>query len=226
MKKLLLSLAAVITSGLSYGQSIDSVTVPSVIQMGTTIQVGFVYTSSAAPSSFQVQIFKQNGSGEPNYASGSSVVNGGYTPLSEAPGGNGFSGVLTFDIPAVDSSPEISRFVPGGTNDYVWFIKMTVNGTDYYYNPKPLISFTAATLATQNFSAIGGSEMYVSNASKSLVVNQSNLKSESAAVYDVTGRAVTTIKNLKQTTSHDLSSLRKGVYFIVTNDKRKLKFAL
>jgi hypothetical protein len=234
MKKLLLSLSALLVSGLSFGQSIDAVTAPTVIQMGTAVTFGFTYTSAVAPTEFQIQIFKRSltdPSGVDFPSGGHDLLNKGYqTPLPAAPGGGGIAGPFTVNLPAVDNPtpPSYSPLVivPGGTDNYVWFIKMVVNGVSYEYNPKPLVSFTAATLATQSFSAISGSEMYVSNASKSLVVNQSNLKSESASVYDVTGRAVTTIKNLKQTASHDLSSLRKGVYFIVTNDKRKLKFAL
>jgi hypothetical protein len=77
-----------------------------------------------------------------------------------------------------------------------------------------------------NSVAINSSEMFVSNTSKSLNVNASNLKSDSARIVDMTGRVVASIKNLKQAASFDLSNLRNGVYSVVTNDNRKLKFAL
>jgi hypothetical protein len=220
MKKLLL-LALSLSCGIIYSQNaITFVNAPAAIQLNTNASVTIGYIADVA-GTYQFQVYKKLPNGTIDWDTPEplkSIFAAGVLPA--APTG----GTLTSNPTDLYCDP--TKMVVG--NDYIWFIKINFGGTpagDITPATYPSTSIVT-TLSTQSFSAINSSEMYVSNASKSLVVDQSNLKSESASVYDVTGRAVTTIKNLKQTASHDLSSLRKGVYFIVTNDKRKLKFAL
>ncbi|MBP7470444.1 MAG: T9SS type A sorting domain-containing protein, partial [Flavobacterium sp.] len=73
-------------------------------------------------------------------------------------------------------------------------------------------------------SFVNPSEMYVNKATKSLVVNKSGVY-ESASVYDVTGKKVMNI-NLANASNVDLSKLTTGVYILVTNDNKTIKFML
>ena len=68
--------------------------------------------------------------------------------------------------------------------------------------------------------------MYVSHDLKSLVVNTTNVASESASVYDMMGKKIISIDNLKEQDSFDFSTIGNGVFVLLTNDNRKLKFVL
>jgi hypothetical protein len=157
-------------------------------------------------------------------------VNGGYksTPYSVSidnialPSGDK-SGTLTVEIP---SNFPLSSTLTNG-DFYQWNLTMLTFPGFGYVGEAPAIGpvTVQAALGTIDYS-IASSEMFVSNSSKSLNVDASNLKAGSLRIVDMTGREVKSIKNLKASASHDLSGLRSGVYVAVTDDNRKLKFAL
>lgn len=191
---------------------IASFTAPVEALRNSNASVTINYTANVA-GQYQFQVFPKNADNSINFgAGGTSIFAGGVLPA--APTGGTFT-----------SSPTDLYVDPAfALGDYIWFIKITVGGTDYFTATNQLISIVT-TLNTNSFS-IDVSELFVNSKLKTLEVNRTNLKSESAKIYDITGKLVVNISKLQNTSTLSLSNLNKGVYVLVTNDNRKLKFLL
>jgi hypothetical protein len=215
MKRKLLLLAVLFVSVIGFAQNqITAGNAPATAAVGETISAGFTYDAIAA-GTCQIQLFKTDASGNINYSAGTDVYFVG--PVSA---GTGMTISNTFTVP---NTVMPTSTLPSG-QVYKWFFKLSVGGTDYYAaNPETTIT---SGLKTNDLTKVSSKEMFMDNKSRRLMVNTSNVTSDSAKIYDITGKRVTTIANLKQTQSVDLSNLKKGVYILVTNDNRSLKFAL
>jgi Secretion system C-terminal sorting domain len=196
------------------------------VEQGGTITLNFTYTADGAYAT-QFQIFETSGSASNLFDAGDANGSpGGITVdntafVSEI--GIGLSGSVDLVVPAtfglsVDLvSPKIYRM----------FGKLSATGGDTYFNPYPVVTVVeAGTLGVRILDKVSANEMFVNSASKSLEVNTANVKVNKAIVYDMTGRVVSTINNLKGVSSIDLSGLNKGVYVLKADNNKSIKFAL
>lgn len=205
---------------------------PSAVEQNQNISVSFTYTSTVEVPDFQIKLIFVDGNGDEVPMTDSQVyVGNGYLGNAPQP-----ANVLTGPnrLP-IASSPTTVVFntwinpstVPVGTN-YKWFVNLNGGanpGFNVFGQNAPVAVVAEGALNTVNFS-INNDEMYVSHDLKSLVINTTNVVSNSAIVYDVMGKKIVTIENLKEQASFDFSSLGNGVFVLLTNDNRKLKFVL
>lgn len=205
---------------------------PSEVEQNQNISVSFTYTSTVEVPDFQIKLIFVDGNGDEVPMTDSQVyVGNGYLGNAPQP-----TNVLTNPnrLP-IATSPTTVVFntwinpstVPVGSN-YRWFVNLN-GGTDPGFNvfgPNAPVNVVAeGALNTNNFS-ISNDEMYVSHELKLLMVNTNNVSSESASVYDITGKKMVAVDNLKDQTSFDFSVLGNGIFVLLTNDNRRLKFVL
>lgn len=214
MKLKLLIISIVYVMGFtSHSQNgISSFTAPSQAALNTNASVTINYNADVE-GQYQFQVFPKNPDNSINFgAGGTSIFAGGILPA--APTG----GVFT-------SSPTDLYVAPNFMlGDYIWFIKITVGGVDYFTASNQLVSIVA-TLSTNSFS-IDSNELFINHKLKSLEINNIKLGSKSASIYDITGKKALDSIKLNDNTSVDISNLQTGVYVLVTNDNRRLKFVL
>jgi hypothetical protein len=202
---------------ISFAQNaIVSRSFPATVSQGqTSVNVSFNYTATAA-GTFVIQLYLS-----PDGVTLGGPVNGTYTS------GNNIVATATPKTigVAVSLPPDLYLATDIAPVTYVWLLKMTVNGVDYQgSNPTYIpLSVTAPLSVAQN--TISTSEMFVNTVQKALVITGETV-SETARIYDLTGKVVTTLKNLKSASNFDLSGLDNGIYILVTDDKRNFKFAL
>jgi hypothetical protein len=193
--------------------AITSVNAPGQVAINTNASVTINYVANAE-GTYQFQVFPKNTDNSINFAAGGTTIfAGGTLPIATS------GGVFT-------SNPT-DLFVDSNTvtvGNYIWFIKITVASVDYFAPMNPLVS-VVTTLSANSF-LIDSKEMFVNHKLKSLEINTTNLASESAIIYDITGKRVQNLIKLKETKFVDLSNLHRGIYILVTNDNRKLKFIL
>jgi hypothetical protein len=221
MKKNLLLLSALFVSVLSFGQAfgtLSNVVYPTTATPGQALTITFTYTSTVA-TAYEFQILAKDLATPANTIYGTN-----YAYVNMALPATAIPVNVTANI-TVSPSAALSASLPNATiSKYIWFGKLdytapTGDPDVYTGNPDMIIS---APLSVNSFN-INSDEMYVTSA-KSLVV-KGNVNAESAIIYDMTGRSVASVKNLRAS-NIDLSALRNGVYFLVDNNKRTFKFAL
>ena len=212
-KKILLTATLVATS-FGYAQNtMTAVDFPTSVALGSTQTVKFNYTASEA-GTCEIQIVPLKANGDTEY-DGSMCYKTGI-PLPAA----ATTTLFTTTVNIASAIPQ--NFIDAGYTSYRWFAWIKVgNATTYLQSATQYVSFTGG-LGLESF--VNPSEMYVNNATKSLVVNKSGVY-ESASVYDVTGKKVMNI-NLANASNVDLSKLTTGVYILVTNDNKIIKFML
>lgn len=71
---------------------------------------------------------------------------------------------------------------------------------------------------------VNGVAVYPNPVKSKLFIDNSKLQAKSLVIYDVAGRTVRRIANLDQVKSIDVENLNQGMYFLVTNNKKQLKF--
>lgn len=212
-KKILLTATLVATS---FGYAQDTMTAvdfPTSVALGSTQTVKFNYTASL-DGTCEIQIVPLDANGNTVYDGAMSYKTG--IPLPAA----ATTTLFTTTVNIASAIPQ--KFIDAGYTSYRWFTYITVAGvTTYLQSATQYVNFTGG-LGLESF--VNPSEMYVNKATKSLVVNKSGVY-ESASVYDVTGKTVMNIK-LTNASNVDLSKLTTGVYILVTNDNKKIKFML
>ena len=215
MKRKLLLLTVLFACATGFAQNqITTTNAPATAAVGENIIAGFTYDSTVA-GSCQIQLFKTDSAGNINYGAGTDMF---FT--SPVPAGTGLTVAPTF---TVSNTVMPTNTLPTGQG-YKWFFKLSVGGTDYYgSNVETTIT---APLATNEFGKVSSNEMFIDNKSKRLIINTNNVTSDSAIIYDLNGRKVTAISNLKQKQMIDLSSLPNGVFILVTDDNKTLKLGL
>jgi hypothetical protein len=234
MKKNLLLLSAFLLSAIGFCQNSIQMTDATdiTVEEGTTLSFEITYSADAVYST-QFQLFSSKGT------PGNIFSLGGQTGLSPqntsfmTAVGSGQTQMIDIVIPSAFplSSTLVSPF------KYWIFGKIAIpaavtpthpaDNDDTYFNPYPVVIIVAkGTLGVRLLDKINSNEMFVSSSSKSLVVNTANVTANSAKVYDMTGRVVSTINNLKGASSVDLSGLNKGVYVLKADNNKSIKFAL
>lgn len=215
MKRKLLLLTVLFACATGFAQNqITATNAPATAAIGQSIIAGFTYDATAA-GSCQIQLFKTDASGNINYGAGTDMF---YT--AAVPAGTGQTIAPTFIV----SNTVMPTNTLSAGQVYKWFYKLSVGGTDYY-GSNVQTTITSA-LATKEFGTVSSNEMFIDNKSKQLMINTSKVTSDGAKIYDLNGKKVTTITNMKQTPSVDLSSLPHGVFILVTDDNRTLKLGL
>ena len=213
-KKILLTATLVATS---FGYAQDTMTAnsfPTSVPLGSTQTVKFNYTASADATA-EIQIVPLDAGGNTVYDGAMSYKTGIQVPAAAT------TTVFTTTVNIASAIPQ--KFIDAGYTSYRWFTWIKVGSTTtYLQSATQFVSFTGGTMRVESF--VNPSDMYVNNAAKSLVVNKSGIY-ESASVYDVTGKMVMNIK-LANASNVDLSKLNTGVYILVTNDNKKIKFML
>ena len=211
-KKIFLTATLVATS-FGYAQNtMTAVDFPTSVALGSTQTVKFNYTASEA-GTCEIQIVPLDANGNTVYNGAMSYQTG--IPLPAA----ATTTLFTTTVSIASAIPQ--SFKDAGYTSYIWFAWIKVGGATTYLQSTQYVSFTGG-LGLESF--VNPSEMYVNKATKSLVVNKSGVY-ESASVYDVTGKTVMNIK-LTNASNVDLSKLTTGVYILVTNDNKKIKFML
>ncbi|WP_445455358.1 hypothetical protein [Flavobacterium sp. HNIBRBA15423] len=205
---------------------------PEAVEQNQNITLSFTYTSTVEVYDFQIKLLILDGNGDEMTMSDSQVyVGSGYLGNAPQP-----TNVLTGPnrLPIASTPTTVTFYswinpstVPVGTN-YRWNVNLN-GGTDPGFNVfgpyAPVTVVPEGSLGVKDFS-INKDEMYISHELKSLVVNTSNVASESASVYNIMGKKIVSIDNLKEQASFDFSTLGNGVFVLLTNDNRTLKFVL
>jgi hypothetical protein len=229
MKKNLLLLSAFLLSAVGFAQNgITSVAnMPAGGGQGDPITVSFDYKSDV-DGTFQTQVFKTLANGNIDYTNGgTNIYKGSFSGpgqdfLPAAPSG----GTMTFDLTVPAAQTLSVDLSPAGVV-YKWFVKAVVSSVDLYAaNPVFIVDVQGTFLGVKAQFQADSREMFINSASKSLIVNTASIKSDSAKIYNMSGKVVKTIANLKEFSSVDLSGLNKGVYVIQTNTFKAIKFAL
>ncbi len=212
-KKILLTATLVATS-FSFAQTMTAVDFPTSVALGSTQTVKFNYTASE-DGTCEIQIVPLKENGDTVYDGAMCYKTG--IPLPAA----ATTTLFTTTVNIASAIPQ--KFIDAGYTSYRWFTYITVAGSPtYLQSATQFVSFTGGTMGLESF--VNPSEMYVNKAAKLLIVNKSGVY-ESANVYDVTGKTVMNIK-LTNASNVDLSKLTTGVYILVTNDNKKIKFML
>ncbi|TRX16611.1 T9SS type A sorting domain-containing protein [Flavobacterium franklandianum] len=213
-KKILLTATLVATS---FGYAQDTMTAvdfPTSVALGSTQTVKFNYTASV-DGTCEIQIVPLDANDNTVYDGAMSYKTGIPVPAAAT--------TTLFTTTANIASAIPQKFIDAGYTSYRWFTYITVAGTTtYLQSATQFVSFTGGTMGLESF--VNPRDMYVNKAAKLLVVNKSGAY-ESASVYDVTGKTVMNFK-LANASNVDLSKLTTGVYILVTNDNKKLKFML
>jgi len=213
-KKIFLTATLVATS---FGYAQDTMTAvdfPTSVALGSTQTVKFNYTASEA-GTCEIQIVPLDADGNTVYDGAMSYQTGIPVPAAAT--------TTLFTTTANIAAAIPQKFIDAGYTSYRWFTYITVAGTTtYLQSATQYVSFTGGTMGVESF--VSPSEMYVNKAAKLLVVNKSGVY-ESASVYDVTGKTVMNFR-LANASNVDLSKLTTGVYILVTNDNKKIKFML
>jgi Secretion system C-terminal sorting domain len=235
MKKNLLLLSAFLLSAVGFSQanSIQMVDASDItVEQGTTLSFDVIYTANAVYST-QFQLFSSKGTPDNIFSLGGQT---GLAPqITSIQTGILTGETITVDINIPSDFPLSSSLT--APFKYWIFGKIAVpavvtpshpaDNDDTYFNPYPVVIVVApGTLGVKLLEKINSNEMFVNSASKSLEVNIANVKANKATVYDMTGRVVSTINNLKGASSVDLSGLNKGVYVLKADNNKSMKFAL
>lgn len=191
---------------------ITSATSPSQIAINSHASVTINYVANVA-GTYEFQVYPKNPDNTINFSGGGTTIYAGGT-LPAAPSG----GIFT-------SNPT-DLFVANtiALGDYIWFIKIVLEGTDYVAPTNQLVS--VVTSLNVNTYLINSSEMFINYTRKSLELSAVNTTSKSANIYSLTGEKVLSISKLDTKHSIDLARLTSGMYVLVTNDNRILKFVL
>jgi hypothetical protein len=231
MRKKLFLLSTLLLSAVGFAQYsiINTTLTPLTAQVGGTVPLTFSYTAAAACST-QFQVVSSNDAHLFN--GGSPVITTNFTGAFAAPlivnPGTDVSGNVTITLSG-DVGPTSS--LPAGFKYYIFGkLGAKANGAPndvYWDSASGYIELTVTpVLGVNSFNNLSTNEMYVNTTSKSLVVNTTAVTSNSAKIYDMTGKNVATLSNLKSAGSVDLSGLRNGVFVLVTDNNKKIKFAL
>ena len=215
MKRKLFLMSVIFTCITSYVQSqITATNAPSTTAIGSPFIAGFTYNATTA-GTCQIQLFKTDSSGNINYSAGTDVL---YN--ASVPAGTGLTVGPTF---TVSNTVMTTSSLPAG-QVYKWFFKLTFGGTDYYgANVQTTVT---PLLANNEFDVVSSNDMFLNSRSKQLIINSSNVSFNNANIYDLMGRNVAVINNLKNAQTLDLSFLQNGVFVLITDDNKKLKFVL
>jgi hypothetical protein len=200
-----------VTAGIANGILVPDA--PKSAAVGEAIKAGFTYNASEA-GTIEMQMYQSTVGGKNiDWTKPTALY---YT--STVPAGAGLSILNDFVIP---ETVAVSSTLPAGVT-YVWFFKLSVAGKDFY--GANLATVITPSLKNTDFEKVSAKEMFVNSKSKQLSINSLNVKSESANIYDMTGKVVYSISKLRDSQLVDLAPLNKGIYILVTNDMRSLKF--
>jgi len=221
MKKLFL-LSALSLTYVGFAQQIESTSAPVSGDQGEMITITLDYTSPTA-GTYQFELWPTTdvtaANPQPDWAAGAiaNTFRGGDVAVAATTTTITEMIMIPADLPVTSSLT-----APAG---YVWFIKIAVDGTDYFPAAYPTTEVTDSTLGINDFApAVDSSEMFFRNSSNSLVINPDKITSEKALIFDITGKNIVTINNLKEIESMDLSSLDNGIYILRTDDNKSIKF--
>jgi Secretion system C-terminal sorting domain len=231
MKKNLLLLSAFLLTAVGFAQAPSFTTAPvypTSVAQTENVTITFKYTSAAA-TQCEIQIFRNDAAGV--------IYNGNSAyKITDLPAATdtevsivvpvsataGLTADIPYDITVNEGTPPMP--VVKTVTKFTWFCKLTYSSGDVYAANPAVEVLDAATLGVRSQSLVDAKEMFVNSAAKSLVVNTANVKVNKADIYNIAGKKVSTINNLKNTPSVDLSSLGRGVYLLKREDNKSIKF--
>jgi hypothetical protein len=236
MRKKLFLLSTLLLSAVGFAQPVFTTApvYPISVQQGQQVTFSFSYTSTI-DTKYEFQILRKNNTS-------GNIYNGYLAYAAMTLFATSIPVTVNVTVPveataALSSSTPYQYTYQTGTppvsvtvqvDKFAWFGKLAgadPNGSLDVYTAGPDVIINAAPLFVSSYN-INKEEMYVNTASKSLVVNTTTVTSDTAKIYDMTGKNVATLNNLKSSGSVDLSGLRNGVFFLITDNNKKIKFAL
>ncbi len=210
MKKLLTITLVLFTVISVNAQSLSDLVFESTITPTTTsVDLTFNYNGISAGDKFEWQLILAKADESPDWGSKNITYLTDITPNGIGSG----TQTITFNVSNGPINGEV----------YTWAGKITVasTGVDLYNNTGNLVTIsTTAGLEDAKSNAIAIypnpvlDEIFVKNLSE---VNQ-------VKVIDITGKTVKNVNDFNQSNSINVSALNKGVYFLIFDNKKQVKF--
>lgn len=204
---------------ITIGPEIQSTTSPAAAEVGEMITVSFDYTSDMA-GTYQIELWKTEDGTNPDFAGnvGGSIAN---TFQSDNIAATSSSTTINVPVTIPTGIADSSTFTaPEG---YIWFIKITVDGNDYFPPSYPTIVINDPALGVDEFTAFDSNVIHYNLTSQSLEIDPKLLDTDTIKIFNVMGKKVAEITNINSKKSVDLSYLSKGLY-IARSASKFLKF--
>ncbi|AXT53720.1 T9SS C-terminal target domain-containing protein [Aquimarina sp. BL5] len=194
---------------------------PVSVAAGESITLNYTYSASMDVDT-QFQIFEAD---VPGIFGGATANGTGVIVTPTVTAGTDVSTTITLDIPSdFPTSSSLS-----GTKYYIFGKLSSAANSDASSDADwsvagayPEITINENTLSINDFTSFDRDKLYFNSTSTSLVINDTN-EIKSLNIYNVIGKKVFEIENIKNTTNVDLSALPKGLY-IARSDSKFLKF--
>ncbi|WP_299261623.1 T9SS type A sorting domain-containing protein [uncultured Aquimarina sp.] len=209
----------IIVTSPPYSITYDSAN-PVSVEAGESITLNYTYSASMDVAT-QFQIFEAD---VPGIFGGTTANGTGVLVTPTVTAGTDVATTVTLDIPSdFPASSSLS-----GTKYYIFGKLSSAENSDASSDADwsvageyPEIT-VSSTLSINDFTAFDRDKLYFNNTSTSLVINDTN-EIKSLSIYNIIGKKVFELEDVKNTTNVDLSSLPKGLY-IARSDSKFLKF--
>jgi len=211
-KKLLLCLTLFSSVFIVSAQDLTNLVFDSeILPTATTVDITFDYSGVSAGDVFEWQLFLALPDGSPDWSSGRNIAYEGNITPDVVGSGTQTTTLNVFNTP-----------VDGEVFTWVGKITLGSDGSDTGYNNTGNLVTISSTASVTEFLGSNAISIYPNPVENALNINTKGSEIESIAILDLTGRVV--LKNISATETIDVSTLKQGVYFLRTNDKRTVKF--
>lgn len=185
---------------------------PTTIAEGATVTVTFKYITATAGDKYQARLVRKTSG---TWAEDKIVPELNVQDLSITPV-DGTTATATFTLP----NDVLTTLPLGAAQDYRFIVSIFDSAWGNYVGTEQAVTITPI-LATASFNKADSKLLTQNPVGDRLLIN-SNVDFKFATIYDMSGKKV--IKITKASESTDVSSLKKGVYVIVTDTGIKTKF--
>lgn len=200
---------------ITVGPEIQSTTSPAAAEVGEMISVSFDYTTDMV-GTYQIELWKTEDGINPDFANnvGGAIAN---TFQSDNIAITSTSTTVNVPVTIPTGIADSSTFTaPEG---YIWFIKITVDGIDYFPPSYPTIVINDPALGVDEFTSFDTNVVHYNQVSQSLEIDPTQLNTDTIKIFNVMGKKVTEVTDINNKKSVDLSYLSRGLYIARTSSK-------
>lgn len=187
---------------------------PTEVARGSTFDITFEYTANFV-GTYELQLIPMGDDGQPVWSMSNAFF------ASDAIAVNADATQVTVPITIPDDIT-LSTGLEAPAVAWGLFGKLAdSNGDVAYLSPYPQTT-VSATLSVRN-NVFDTKTIFYNSSLNSLEINTNKIEAKTLQIYSITGKMVMNIKDAKLSSSVDVSSLSKGIYF-VRSESKFLKF--
>jgi len=211
MKKLLLTVTLFSSVFTVNAQDLTNlVFATEILPSATTVDLTFDYSGISAGDVFEWQLFLALPDGSPDWGSGRNIAyEGNIMPTAVG------SGTQTVTL-NVFNDP-----VDGETFTWTGKITLASDGSDTGFNNAGNLVTVSSTASIDEFQR-NRISIYPNPVENELTIEAEGLGIDFVTILDLSGRVI--VENIDATETINVSTLKQGLYFLRTNDRRIVKF--